>query len=627
MSAITSADGFHHLVYSISGTTHTLFLDGSAVSVNTNGTDVFSAFPNISNLLIGTAGDLSFGYTGFIDDFKVFNRVLGSTDVSAIYNANLKPTEIPFTPTSISGLTNWYDGSDPNANGILPSNGTTISTWKDKSTNANNMIAQTAGTYTYANNSQNGLGTVTFNNSWYRTATANATYPFDVYVVVKLNSTTNAADVIGSGSNNSDNFNSLTFGEHTAGRWHNGSSGFSRTPNAVSSTSETSTSFLLMQWSIANNNFYIYRNGVQIMSTTSYTWGGPSNQEFRLGNRYYTTANIQLQGSIAEVLFYNSQLQTSNRQKVEGYLAWKWGLQTNLPTTHPYYTLAPKINTTQKPINLLSTVGYNQLVGTGTTLQAGAFGVKLLLYSARNNPVIQIKAGTSGTPTDFYATTDGLNITTAPNGGGTGIVAFLNGATGYVTKWYDQTGNGHHATATGSPLPTFDTTKFIVDFGTSGYFSLADNSFPTGNLPYTYIYNQGNLPPSNATYNISYSGGSAGAALMDLLIINNGSASDAWYSADAGGASIPANSVVATTYGGGGNNNGATGKLLYVNNINKPLTYGGLSGNRNQTSVNCYLGFTQIGGGAYSTYQSTMSYFYWMPYQLSPADIAILGST
>lgn len=82
---ITASDGFHHLVYSISGTTHTLFLDGSAVSINTNGTDVFSAFPNISNMFIGTAGDLSCGYTGNIDDFKVYNRALTITDVSAMY--------------------------------------------------------------------------------------------------------------------------------------------------------------------------------------------------------------------------------------------------------------------------------------------------------------------------------------------------------------------------------------------------------------------------------------------------------------------------------------------------------------------------------------------------------------
>jgi hypothetical protein len=377
MSAITSADGFHHLVYSISGTTHTVFLDGSAVSVNTNGTNVFSTFPNISNLLIGTAADLSFGYTGFIDDFKIFNRALGSTEVSTIYSTNAIP---PFTP---------------------------------------------------------------------------------------------------------------------------------------------------------------------------------------------------------------------------------------------------------RIIDTLSTAAYNQMVYKGTTLQAGAFGVKLLLYSAKSNPVIQIKAGTGGTPTDFYAPTDGTtNITTGANGAGTGIVSFLNGAVGYVTKWYDQTGNGHHATAAGTTLPTFNTTTKVVDFGTTGYFSLADNSFPTGNSSYTYLYKQGILP--NATGNIAYSGGTAGNALMELLIINNngaGRVSDGWYATDGYNTSnvLQSNSIIAATYGGGGNNNGATGKLIYMNNNNIAFQYyNSGNGNRYQTSANCYLGYTQLG---YTTYQSTMSYFYWMPYQLGSADRIILGNT
>ena len=236
-------------------------------------------------------------------------------------------TQTRFTPTSISGLTNWYDASDPNANGVIPSNGETINTWTDKSPNKNNMIAQTPGTY--ATNSQNGLGTVTFNNSWYRTATANATYPFDVYIVVKLNSTTAPVDILGSGNKYSDNFNSLTFSEHTTGRWHNGSSYFYRTPNAVASTSETSTDFLLMQWSVANNNFYIYRNGLQIVNTNAYTWGGISNQEFRLGNRHYDPTPNLLKGSIAELIIYNYQLQTDDRKRVEDYLAEKWGININ----------------------------------------------------------------------------------------------------------------------------------------------------------------------------------------------------------------------------------------------------------------------------------------------------------
>jgi hypothetical protein len=339
--AITSIDGFHHLVYSISGTTHTLFLDNSAIAINTSSGNVFASYQNITNLFCGIAGDLSYGYTGNINDFKVFNRTLTATDVSSIFNSTITSASASVILTFTTGLINWYDASDPNANGILPSNGATISTWKDKTTNANHMIAQIAGTY--ATNNQNGLGTITCNNAWYRTTNTNPVYPFDVYVILKLNSITSHVDIIGVGSNNSDNFNSLTFGEYSTSRWHNGSSGFSRTANAVASSTETSTSFLLMQWSIANNNFYIYRNGVQIVTTSSYTWSSISNQEFRIGARVYVSTSNNLTGSIAEVLFYNSQLSTTNRQKVEGYLAWKWGIQNNLPTIHPYYDSAPTL--------------------------------------------------------------------------------------------------------------------------------------------------------------------------------------------------------------------------------------------------------------------------------------------
>ena len=45
-------------------------------------------------------------------------------------------------------------------------------------------------------------------------------------------------------------------------------------------------------------------------------------------------------GNVAEILHYNEPLTTPQVQKVEGYLAWKWGLQANLPAGHPY-KLAP----------------------------------------------------------------------------------------------------------------------------------------------------------------------------------------------------------------------------------------------------------------------------------------------
>lgn len=40
---------------------------------------------------------------------------------------------------------------------------------------------------------------------------------------------------------------------------------------------------------------------------------------------------------ISELLVFNKVLSTGERQQLEGYLAYKWGLADALPTTHPYY--------------------------------------------------------------------------------------------------------------------------------------------------------------------------------------------------------------------------------------------------------------------------------------------------
>jgi dienelactone hydrolase len=46
-------------------------------------------------------------------------------------------------------------------------------------------------------------------------------------------------------------------------------------------------------------------------------------------------------GKIYEIVSYQSLLNTAERQKVEGYLAYKWGLQNLLPPSHPYKNTRP----------------------------------------------------------------------------------------------------------------------------------------------------------------------------------------------------------------------------------------------------------------------------------------------
>ena len=46
-------------------------------------------------------------------------------------------------------------------------------------------------------------------------------------------------------------------------------------------------------------------------------------------------------GDMAEIIMYSNALTTFNREQVEGYLAWKWGLQNTLYLGHPFRYAAP----------------------------------------------------------------------------------------------------------------------------------------------------------------------------------------------------------------------------------------------------------------------------------------------
>lgn len=46
-------------------------------------------------------------------------------------------------------------------------------------------------------------------------------------------------------------------------------------------------------------------------------------------------------GDFAEIIGYSGTLSTLEIQNMEGYLAHKWGIESDLPTNHPYYSTAP----------------------------------------------------------------------------------------------------------------------------------------------------------------------------------------------------------------------------------------------------------------------------------------------
>jgi hypothetical protein len=98
-------------------------------------------------------------------------------------------------------------------------------------------------------------------------------------------------------------------------------------------------------------------------SSSIFLWNGYPIKSSQLTNPITSlTFNMGSDCQIAEVIFYNDTLITEDRQVVEGYLAWKWGLQNNLPSTHPYKGTKPPINYTNKvppkvPTNIIQVDG------------------------------------------------------------------------------------------------------------------------------------------------------------------------------------------------------------------------------------------------------------------------------
>lgn len=92
-------------------------------------------------------------------------------------------------------------------------------------------------------------------------------------------------------------------------------------------------------------SFFTYSNGVAQTvpsSAPTYTRGTSTIDTFRLGARIRSAADgLWFNGSIGEFIVTNSILTTTQRQKLEGYAAHKWGVSGNIPVAHPYSVTPP----------------------------------------------------------------------------------------------------------------------------------------------------------------------------------------------------------------------------------------------------------------------------------------------
>ncbi len=114
---------WYHLVATVSGTTATLYLDGSSVGTATCSAPASTAFNDVRlGALNGTAfGGNTRPFNGHLDEIAIYNRAITATEVSNIYN-----NKVYVAPTAMYRLDNDVTDETGNYNGT--NNGVTFST-------------------------------------------------------------------------------------------------------------------------------------------------------------------------------------------------------------------------------------------------------------------------------------------------------------------------------------------------------------------------------------------------------------------------------------------------------------------------------------------------------------------
>ena len=154
-----------------------------------------SNYPKSVSRNINTFGNNEYGnslFTGAIDDFRLYNRILLPNEISNIMNNITILLTNVLNPLTISGCCLWMDAADANTI-ILNSN--SVSKWVDKSPNTFIFSQSTTGNQPlYSTNTLNGNSTLTFTaaSSQYLGGPTNfavGTNSYAIFLVFKFNDT------------------------------------------------------------------------------------------------------------------------------------------------------------------------------------------------------------------------------------------------------------------------------------------------------------------------------------------------------------------------------------------------------------------------------------------------------
>lgn len=328
-----------------SGTTGTTVFNGTSQGAVATPGNTFT----YTNYYIG-AVQIASAWLGNIGEILVFNSVLTTSQrqqvegylahkwgVTGYYDSSI--------PLSIPGCQLWLDAADSST----VTGTTSVTQWRDKSGNGRNTT--TTGTISYANS---GIS-ITTSSSYLTGSFGSPDYTgttVSCFIVASMNSASGSVGRLLSlgkvGTQDGDGLVSITLGR--------GGGLVVRTYRTIPTSSPPSipaydTRFIAT-WGQTSSLLFNSINGGAL--TTASLSGAFAINAYRIGHDLLPDdVAEQFNGTINEIVVYFSELTTTQRQTIEGYLMKKWGIgsSSSIPSTHPFSSIRPHLRTFQ-PIDV-----------------------------------------------------------------------------------------------------------------------------------------------------------------------------------------------------------------------------------------------------------------------------------
>lgn len=257
-----------------------------------------------------------------------------------------------FSPSNVSDVFLWFDGADPTSYTTDPAYGNAITTWRSKTANGFSTIGETTTRSPFLSNAEFGnFPGLYFNPSnpyAERTTMLSPDIPaltcnsgFIACTVVRQLDSGSVRGIWSTYSPDFPNGINLFWNNVNNFEFYNNNAAIQITPSSILTNTILTCAYETTEIGGALN-FAMTFNGNDLITNT--TASQPTVSGLVLGNfdPIYGGGFIYPDnGYISEHIVVQNDPSQATRQKIEGYLAWKYNLASELPPTHPYYTSPP----------------------------------------------------------------------------------------------------------------------------------------------------------------------------------------------------------------------------------------------------------------------------------------------